>query len=296
MIRLLAALFLTLAAPAAADTLSRQIATLEAATERYRDIRVARAEGWRRATGHVNLMGEHWVPGDNDPDYRRGDDLDFARPSNLLYAEIDGRMELVSAAFVVRIGPGDPHPDGFAGFQDLWHVHNVDEVLAAQCEVRPFLSALGEWWVERNMAPDGLRRLAMVHVWLESGNPLGRFANFDPRLPYRRLGLDPRTWQGDLDAARGLALAHPDGCANDLDGDLFLADVPRATARGLRRSCRNVARQIRARLGASPAERDAFAAAAWRAWTDRRVERLTPAERARIAAIVEGDADLPTMQ
>ncbi|MEM7644481.1 MAG: hypothetical protein AAF366_18445, partial [Pseudomonadota bacterium] len=140
-------LVLAIAPPALAGSLSRQIAAVEAATDRYRDIRVAQADGWRRATGHVNLMGEHWVPGDGDPDYTRGDVLDFTRPSNLLYAEIGGRTELVAAAFVVRIGPGDPHPDGFAGFQDLWHVYNVDQVLDAQCDVRPFLSALGDWWV-----------------------------------------------------------------------------------------------------------------------------------------------------
>ncbi|MEM9796470.1 MAG: hypothetical protein AAF919_08270 [Pseudomonadota bacterium] len=285
-----------LAGPLNAETLDAQLARLTASVERFQDISIARAEGWRRVTGHVNLMGEHWARRDNLPDYTRGDAIDFAQPSNLLYAEVDGRMELISAAFVVRIGPGDPHPDGFTGFRDLWHVHNIDEILDSQCSVRPFLARVGRSWVDRNMAPDGLRRLAMVHVWLGPDNPNGLFSNFNPHLPYQRLGLAPASWQGDMDAARGMALAHRDGCRNELDGDLFLADASGSTKRQLKRACRSIARQVRDRLDAPASERDAFAAAAWRTFDALVSKTLTPAEQGRIDALVEGDADLPSMQ
>ena len=286
---------LLLSAPAAQAGLNEEVATVRAAVERFRDIRVAEREGWKPVTDHVNLMGEHWQRADNVPDYTRGERIDFTRPSNLLYAEMGGRMELISVAFVVRIGANDPLPDGFTGFQDLWHVHNVDQVLATQREVRPLLSALGRGWVDLVAAPDGLRRLAMVHVWL-GPNPEGTFANHNPYLAYQRLGLDPNTYQGDMDAARGLALAHPEGCENQVGTELWLAAASRQTARYVRGICASVAGQIRERLNDAPAQRDAFAAAAWRAFDERRADAYSPAEHRRIAALVEGCSGLSLMQ
>ncbi|MEM8822729.1 MAG: hypothetical protein AAGF30_03880, partial [Pseudomonadota bacterium] len=96
-----------------------QIATIEQAVAPYRNIRNARADGWRRSTGHVPLMGEHWSQR-NGVDYVVGDRLDLTQPSNLIYAEINGRRELIAVSYVVRIGAADPMPEGFAGPADVW--------------------------------------------------------------------------------------------------------------------------------------------------------------------------------
>lgn len=114
-----------LAQPAVAENWRRsvqnEIAAVARAVDRFRDIRNAQAEGWRRTTGHVPLMGEHWAQRDG-VDYVIGDALDLSKPSNLIYADIGGRKELVAVAYVIRIGPNDPLPGRFSGPADVWHV------------------------------------------------------------------------------------------------------------------------------------------------------------------------------
>ncbi len=284
------------AVPLSALTQS-QIAEVKRAVAPYNDIAVARRDGWRKATGHVPLMGEHWSRRDNTPDYTSPDQIDFSRPTNLMYAEINGRRQLLAVAYVVRIAEGEPLPQGFAGSADRWHVHNVNQILAAQADVRPFLARVGERWVNRVMAPDGKRRLAMVHVWIAGQNPFGTFENFDPRLPYWRLGLEPADYgRVSFETAKGMALAHRDGCRNELNGDLFLGAVSAQTRRTLMATCRSVARQVRARLDWEPNRLNRFAEAAWLTLEARTQSTLTPGEQARIDAMVEGDLCLPSMQ
>lgn len=275
----------------------QQIAQVRAAVEPFQSIAAAKAAGWRKTTGHVPLMGEHWSRRDRLPDYVAPQQIDFSSPTNLMYAVIDGTRKLVAVAYVVRIAVGEALPQGFAGSADQWHVHNVDQILAAQADARPFLARMGDRWVRRVMAPDGKRRLAMVHVWLTVDNPFGTFENFDPRLPYWRLGLDPNAYgRLSFDAAKGVALAHPDGCRNELNGDLFLGAVSGQTKRGLMSSCRSIARQVRARLDWEPNRLNRFAAAAWTTLDARMKQQLSPSEKARIDAMVEGDLCLPSMQ
>ncbi|MEL6837831.1 MAG: hypothetical protein AAFP85_00980 [Pseudomonadota bacterium] len=265
-----------------------EIGAIERAVAPYRDIRQARADGWRRSTGHVPLMGEHWARRDG-VDYVVGDALDLRKPSNLIYADIGGRMELIAVSYVVRIGANDPMPPGFSGPADVWHVHNLDQILAALGEKRPLIARLGSRWVSRNFAQDGNRRLAMVHVWLNGNNPAGPFENLNPTLPYRRLGLGPAYADGaSLDAAQGVALAHPDGCDNELDGKLWLAAVTGQKKRALGQICRQMQSQVRASLGRSPTELNRVAADAWRIFDQQRFMLLTNDERRRMLSIVEG--------
>ena len=132
---------LVLSAPAAQAGLNEEVATVRAAVERFRDIRVAEGEGWKPVTDHVNLMGEHWQRADKVPDYTRGERIDFTRPSNLLYAEMGGRMELVSVAFVVRIGANDPLPDDFSynslDNPDRLDVRGIRELLVSIGQLGP---------------------------------------------------------------------------------------------------------------------------------------------------------------
>ena len=270
------------------QSLQNEIASVERAVAPYRDIQVARAEGWRRTTGHVPLMGEHWAQRDG-VDYAAEDALDLRNPSNLIYADIDGQKELIAVAYVVRIGPDDPLPGGFSGPADVWHVHNLDQILAALGERRPLIARLGSRWVSRNFAQDGNRRLAMVHVWLDGNNPEGVFENLNPTLPYRRLGLGPAYSDGaSLDAAQGIALAHPDGCDNELDGKLWLAAVTGQKKRALGRICSQMQAQVRAALDRPPAELNRVAAEAWRIFDEQRFMLLSDDERRRMLSIVEG--------
>ena len=113
--------------------LPRQLDVARQAAPRYRDVRVAEAEGWKPFGGGTEepLMGTHYWSEDA-PDYVAGDVIDPARPNNLMYAEVDGETVLTGLAFVVRIAPGDDLPAGFAGPRDRWHAHDfVDAINAA---------------------------------------------------------------------------------------------------------------------------------------------------------------------
>ncbi len=275
--------------PAAAQSWREQVDAIHAAVAPYRDVERAKAAGWRRATRYVPLMGEHWSLGRKSPDYVSGEAIDFTKPSNLIYARIGGRHELVAVAYVVRIGANEPLPEGFSGTDDRWHVHNVDQILAAVGEVRPLAANLGRSLVNRRYAGDGRRRLAMVHVWLDGRNPQGTFENLDPTLPYRQFGLPASAWNGaPLDAARGLALALPDGCADELDGKLRLAGVSFRRKREISKLCNAYAKYVRENLVLPPDALNSAATAAWREFDARLTMMLEPAEIARIAALVEG--------
>lgn len=270
------------------QSVENEIAAIERAVAPYRNIRRARAEGWRRSTGHVPLMGEHWARRDG-VDYVADDALDLRKPSNLIYADIGGRMELIAVSYVVRIGANDPMPEGFSGPADVWHVHNLDQILAALGEKRPLIARLGARWVSRSFAQDGNRRLAMVHVWLNDNNPSGDFENLNPRLPYMRLGLGAEYADtATLNSAQGIALAHPEGCRNELDGKLWLAAVTGSKKRALNRICRQMQTRVRDALGRSPAELNRVASRAWQVFDEHRFMLLSDDERRRMLSIVEG--------
>ncbi|MBM2575481.1 hypothetical protein JQC91_04120 [Jannaschia sp. Os4] len=265
-----------------------QIAEGRATAAAYADLRDARRDGWRKFGGPAALMGQHYYNGAN-PDYVAGEPLDPARLSNLLYAEIGGRQTLVGVAYNYRIGDGDLLPEGFRGGADVWHVHDVAKFAAAVTTDRPLL----RWAADRFLTPeftaaDGTRRdrLAMVHLWTIP-NPDGPFASHNRALAYLQLGL-PGDWAdgASKEAALGLSLARPEGCAEMIDTDAWIANLPRATTRRLHSACRQVADHVRARLG-SKAQANAAGEGAWAAFDRVRDESLTPVQKLRIASIVE---------
>ena len=98
-----------------------QLDGVRSATEKYADISVALAEGYRQTTGEVPKMGAHFNH------YGRIADGVFnpAEPEILMYSrDEDGQWELVATSYVLpRQTFGDDHPEGFAGPLDNWHVH-----------------------------------------------------------------------------------------------------------------------------------------------------------------------------
>lgn len=229
----------------------RQIAQVRRGIARYRDIEVAKREGWKAFGADEPLMGQHWSPPEDfDLDYQGSNPpLDFARPNNLMYTEIDGEMVLTGAAFVVRLGPGEALPSGFAGSADKWHVHDFQAAWQAATEKRPILRWIGNWWLENNWLADGRARAAMVHVWASLPNPDGPFADHNRILPLLKHGIDAGYARSlSLDAARGLDLAAKDGCDNAYGGRLWIADVSRRTKRTIMRTCKAEAKKIAASL------------------------------------------------
>jgi len=130
------------------------------ATERFRDVRVAEAEGYTLQFGCVSggdfgAMGLHFVNG-----ALVGDDvLDPARPEIVIYEPTsDGRVRLIGADFLV--------------LKDVWDAtHTAPPQLMGQ------LLHLFE-------APNrfGLPAFYTLHVWAWKDNPNGTFVNWHPKV------------------------------------------------------------------------------------------------------------------
>ncbi len=274
-------------------TRAAQLDELRDAVSGYRDFSVAEREGWKSFGGDEPLMGKHYY-NEGAPDYVAGDALDFSRPNNLMYTEIDGRNVLTGVAFVVRLGEGEPVPEGFAGDMDRWHVHDFFEAINAATQERPILGFIANWWLDQNYRNKGddRGRLAMVHAWVTMDNPDGIFVDFNRTVPYRKLGLPDSYWQGASEnAARGLNLATRSG-REAIDGTLWIATVDKDQERALKSACEDAAEPVRTAI--SRGGKAQINAAGERAWAefDAVWERvLTPAQKARVAAMSEHGSD-----
>lgn len=208
---LLIALPLTLAAasPPAGEP---DLDAVRAATERYRDIDVALAEGYVRdpmdlcdtadmmgRPAELGAMGIHYFRPDllgitAPPNPRvdgNGTHTDFRRPSILIYEpQSDGRLELVAVENLVFLAAW--HAAGNAerpSFQGVPYDHMVDDPATPADEAHMF-------------APHYDR-----HVWLYRDNPAGMFAPFNPRVTCR--------FHRRRAAAAGDAAMHHGGAAAD---------------------------------------------------------------------------------
>lgn len=288
------------------EALAREIAAVRELTAAYQDVEEARRDGFVLfAGGEAPLMGEHWYRKD-----RVKDSLDLTRPSTLQYATIGGERRLVGVAYTVYQRPGEPLPEGFAGSDDHWHVHDIPMLARAVARGRPLLN----WLVNRRIdnggigAGDGRTQLVMVHAWIWLDNPDGMFALRHRALPYLQSGL-PAEWaalpDATEDAARGLRLLDARACPREIRLTDRLADISRAQTRALRAGCGAAAEQMRAARDAVPASLpepgdaetprtlNAAAAAAWRAWLTVRDETLSAEQLARLKAIAE-HAEVPS--
>lgn len=271
-----------------------QLRELAREIERYRDVDAARRDGWRPSPvgkEDTPLMGEHWSR-EGQPELMPGQPLDFARPTNLQYARVGGRYELVGVSFVVRLAAGDPLPDGFDGNADHWHVHDAQKAFDAMTEERPILRRLGVWWIDANYRSKGDRRhrLAMVHAWVTLPSPDGLFAMHNVAIPYLRAGL-PAAWAvaGDEDAAQGVNLAIATGCRAALDARLWIAHATSTQSRTLHASCEHAASRVRKAIAQrrDAAHVNAAARSAWLGLETRTRELLDAHQLRRIAALTE---------
>ena len=282
--------------PASSDTeaLAHQIAAVRRATAKYQEVREAQREGFKRfAGGEAALVGEHWFR----PDLVDAP-LDLARPSTLMYATIGGERRLIGVAYTVHQGPGEELPDGFAGTDDAWHVHDIPELARVLTEDRPVLRWLVDRRIERGrIGPgDGRTQLVMVHAWLWLDNPDGMFALHHRAVPYLQAGL-PAEWAAlpgaGEDAARGLALLGEGECAREVTVTDRVARLSLRQEAALRDACSAAAEEVReARIAVAissstaASELNAKTGAAWRAYGAARDSTLTAEQRERLRSIV----------
>jgi hypothetical protein len=265
--------------------LEAEVDAVRRATERYRDIEVARREGYRLFGMEGPLTGEHWYL----PDAVRRP-LDMARPSTLQYATVDGRKVLVGVAYTHYRRPDEPVPEGFAGAGDVWHTHDVTRLARAATAERPVLRAIVERRIRRGRvgAGDGRTLLTMVHAWVWSENPDGMFAGQHRGLPYLRAGLPASHAAGASEAAAmGVSLLAADGCADEVRRTDRLTGLSRSQSRDLRRACDRQAEAVRASRTASPAALNGAAERAWTAYLAERDRILRPEQRQRMRRVMD---------
>ena len=221
----------TLASPpwsGLSETDRLQVAALQKATSELDTPEAARAAGFNPALGDIPGMGRHYV--------HMGRSLDgvwIDAPDHLMFASIDGREQLVGAAYVFIDVPETQVPI-------------------------PFQSDLARWHDHPQFADQG-RTLHMLHVWfVPSSN--GPFAGLNFWLPYRTAGIEPPSscWMADeadadrirnvsfalvpprrqaarelfaeRQAARGEMLAALDAAARAVDHDAWVAAADRFLA------------------------------------------------------------------
>lgn len=178
------------------------------ATETYRSVTNAVADGFRPVGADAPAMGRHWV---NLARLFDGE-IDAARPEILMYAVVDGRETLVGIGFgyVVASGNGKaPPPNPFEG--DAWHVHSgrLDMESHRTDHEDPGLHDARSTVHGRQEAG-----ISVLHAWVPAENPAGVIEPNNWALPYLRLGL-PRPDGATPEVDRAISLA-------SLGGEFFM--------------------------------------------------------------------------
>jgi hypothetical protein len=216
-----------------------QIASVQRSLAALSTPDAARAAGFTPALGDIPGMGVHYV----SPERSR-DGVNIDEPDHLLFATVDGKEQLVGAAYAFRDVPDTQEPIPYQSDLAHWHDH-------------PQFAAQGQ-------------TLHMLHIWfVPSSN--GPFAGLNFWLPFRAAGIQPPSscWMADAnDASRIQLVSFALGPRQWGDGGANVVDD----------SARQAAR--RDMLSAMDAAARAGDHDAWFASADRFIADLTPAERA----------------
>ncbi len=143
---------------------------------RYPTAADAEAAGWRRITPYVPCIAAHYLKSG-----AFGNGFDPAEPEILLYDGTDPDSQIVGLSYL-QFGDPDEAPEGFAGENDPWHVHNQlciggggvvgdESTTEAECAERG-----------GNLVP--LENLWMTHMWNVAGwdSRWGLFSSEHPDL------------------------------------------------------------------------------------------------------------------
>jgi hypothetical protein len=148
------------------------------ATEKYRDVRVAEADGYHAIGPDVPGMGIHYV-GPYD-----GSTFDVAHPAILLYeksTENENGFSLVGVSYLLKAPPGSdgqplnaPFPKSLAN----WHRHEnlcvlTDRSVKSELSAEKCGAAGGQFTAETQW---------MVHAWIWKDSPAGVFSSTNPEV------------------------------------------------------------------------------------------------------------------
>lgn len=165
----------------------------------------ARAAGYRplqigRMLDRTPFQGEHWVDG-GAPAALLAGPPDLARPTFLMYARVEGRLQRVGAAYSMPVAAGAKAPDSLGGVAAQWHTHQPCLGIPGEGIT---LADNTEECTARGGRPTPMQ-VTMVHVWTDAESPIGPFSHDNPALPYFAVGLLPPTREELADPRRGPA-------------------------------------------------------------------------------------------
>jgi hypothetical protein len=154
--------------------LDKQLAAAKAATVKYRDIDVAKADGYFQVTQFIPGLGLHLanlrIPSNT---------FDPAKPQVLLYQpDSKGNMRLVGVAYEF-VHTNDTPPAGFAGGSDVWHYHTDlcfqrgGSVTIAKDDAS--CKAVGGLAFQKQTS-------WLLHAWIWKANPDGVFTEVNPKV------------------------------------------------------------------------------------------------------------------
>lgn len=154
--------------PEQQDAAARLLAETNAGIERFRDVAVARAEGYRpdRLGGDTT----HWLSRRNEKD---GHILDPTRPEGLVYANTSSGPVLLGAVFQMPAGKAGPV---VGGSLTVWHKHQNICFSALARTISGIASPFGRCPAGSVMADTP----EMIHVWVVP-QPGGSFGDLDER-------------------------------------------------------------------------------------------------------------------
>jgi hypothetical protein len=160
--------------PAQRVVLKQQLAEAKAASAKYRDIDVAKADGYFQVTQFIPGIGLH-LANIRMPTTT----FDPARPQVLLYQPDDkGKLRLAGVAYEFAHVDDTP-PAGFAGGSDVWHYHNNlcfqkgGSVTIAKDQAS--CMAVGGLAFQKQTA-------WLLHAWVWTPNPDGVFTENNPNV------------------------------------------------------------------------------------------------------------------
>lgn len=150
-------------------TLNAQLVAARAGTEKYQDVRVALADGYRQVTQDLPGIASHFISPANVIDGV----FDPAKPEILLYTKIDGQWKLAGVSYLAPFTGSETPPEGFAGPLDVWHYH-TDLCFKGQSVISATKSA-----AECRAAGGAFTKNTgwMAHLWLYMEGPEGLFAH-----------------------------------------------------------------------------------------------------------------------
>jgi len=161
-----------------------------AATEKYRDQRVAITEGYRAIGPEAPAMGQHWL----HPGLLVAARFDVEHPPILEYVTVQGHPLLAGVGYALPLGPGELPPASPAG-RAAWHSH------AGGVEEESVRLSHDETHAEHHA-----ERVEVLHAWVRVDNPAGPFVPLNWALPFVRAGLEPNAAPHTEASAKALSL------------------------------------------------------------------------------------------